>query len=234
MTRAAYPSSTGTATTGPSDQRSAGERAQDAKDTAAHEGEHLKQSATEETKNVAHEAKEQARNVVDEAKTQLQEQSRTQRDQLAQTLRGFADDLDQMSSQAPGGLASDVTRQVAQKAHDLSSHLSGREPGQLLDDVRGYARRNPGKFLLGALAAGVVGGRLARGAKDEMSGSGQRSSGHQSSTTTLEPAGSTATAVQPPGTVGVQGAIPPQAEPVPGHTSTMPPPATLPRGDEPL
>jgi hypothetical protein len=231
MTSANYPSSTGTAPTELSDdQRSTGERAQHAKDTAAHEGEHLKHAATDETRNVAHEAKEQARNVVDEAKSQLEEQSRTQRDQLAQTLSGFADDLDKMSSQAPGGLASDVTRQVAQKAHDLSGHLSGREPGQLLDDVRSYARRNPGKFLLGALAAGVVGGRLARGAKDEMSGSSQQSSG----STTLEPAGSTATAVQPPGTVGVQGAIPPQAEPVPAHTRTMPPPATLPRGDEPL
>jgi len=37
--------------------------------------------------------------------------------------------------------------------------------------VRGFARRRPGTFLLGALAAGIVAGRLARGAKDGSSSS---------------------------------------------------------------
>jgi hypothetical protein len=218
------------------DQRSATQRAQDAKDAAAQQGEQLKQVAAEETKNVASEATEQARNVVDEAKSQLQEQSRTQRDQLVSTLRGFAEDLDKMSSQAPSGLATDVTRQVARKARDLSGRLSGREPGELLEDLRSYARRNPGKFLLGALAAGLVSGRLARGAKEGMSGSSQSSGLPSGSTTPLEPSGTTGSAVRPPDVAGVQGAMPPGAEPVPGHTRAMPSPATgtPPRGGEPL
>jgi hypothetical protein len=47
----------------------------------------------------------------------------------------------------------------------MASHLDGKEPSELLDDVRQFARRRPGTFLLGALAAGVVVGRLTRGAK---------------------------------------------------------------------
>ena len=50
--------------------------------------------------------------------------------------------------------------------HDLAGWLDQRDPGELLDEVRGIARRKPGTFLLGALAAGVVAGRLTRGAVD--------------------------------------------------------------------
>jgi len=236
MTNADYPRPTGTVPPDISDDpRSAGERAQDARDAAAHQGEQLKQVAAEETKNVTSEVAEQARDVVDEAKSQLQEQSRTQHDQLVSRLRGFAEDLDKMSSQAPRGLATDVTRQVARKARDLSGRLSGREPGELLEDLRSYARRNPGKFLLGALAAGLVSGRLARGAREGMSGSAQ-SSGLPSGSTTPAPSGTTGSTVQPPDFVEAQGTVPPEAEPVPGHTRTMPSAATgtPPQGGEPL
>ncbi|HKC26518.1 MAG TPA: hypothetical protein VKB75_00770, partial [Jatrophihabitans sp.] len=36
-------------------------------------------------------------------------------------------------------------------------------PGDLVDELRRFARRRPGAFLMGALAAGVVAGRLGRG-----------------------------------------------------------------------
>ena len=36
----------------------------------------------------------------------------------------------------------------------------------LLDDIRSFARRKPGAFLLGAAVAGIVAGRMFRGAKD--------------------------------------------------------------------
>ena len=70
-----------------------------------------------------------------------------------------------MASQGgTSGLAAEVARQAAERARSFSSSIDGREPAELLDDLRGFARRRPGLFLLGALAAGVVAGRLARGA----------------------------------------------------------------------
>jgi hypothetical protein len=68
-----------------------------------------------------------------------------------------------MASQSNSGLATDLARQVADRAHDLSSRVDGREPRELLDDVRSFARRKPGVFLLGAALAGVVAGRLTTG-----------------------------------------------------------------------
>lgn len=52
----------------------------------------------------------------------------------------------------------------------FTDRLDEREPSELLDELRRFARRRPGAFLLGAFAAGAVAGRVARGAKDADSG----------------------------------------------------------------
>jgi hypothetical protein len=61
---------------------------------------------------------------------------------------------------------------MSDRARQVGARLDGREPQELLDDVRGFARRRPGTFLLGSLAAGVLVGRLLRGAKDAGGSSG--------------------------------------------------------------
>jgi hypothetical protein len=64
------------------------------------------------------------------------------------------------------GPASEVARQAADRADRFADWLAAREPGDLLDEVRSFARRRPGAFLAGAALAGVVVGRLTRGAVD--------------------------------------------------------------------
>jgi hypothetical protein len=155
-------------TTSPSAQ----EKAQQTASTAADEGKKVAGTAKEEAQNVAAEAKTQARSLLSEATSQVSDQSRTQRDRLVGTLHGVSQDLDRMADQSEGsGVAADLVRQVSQRARTLGDHLDGREPSDLLDDVRQFARRRPGTFLLGALAAGVVAGRVARGAKAAKDGS---------------------------------------------------------------
>jgi hypothetical protein len=145
------------------------ERAQQVAGTAAEEGQHLAGVAQEHAKKISGEAKDQLRGLVDDATSQIDEQSRTQKSKLAETLRGLGDDLEQMSSQdsdgAGSGPAQQLVQQAAHQAHDLAGRLENREPKELLDDVRQFARRKPGTFILGALAAGIVVGRLTRGAK---------------------------------------------------------------------
>jgi hypothetical protein len=81
-------------------------------------------------------------------------------------VRTFAEDLDSMHAEdQSAGLASQVVQEVAQQAQALASRLEGREPRELLDDVRRFARRRPGTFILGALVAGVIAGRLTRAGK---------------------------------------------------------------------
>ncbi len=146
--------------------------------TAADESKHVAGVAMDEAEQVATQAKQQARGLLDEAKSQVDEQSRTQRDRLVGTLQTFSDDLEQMASQGGrSGMARDLARQVAGRARDLGQRLDGREPTQILDDVRDFARRKPGTFLLGALAAGAVAGRLTRGAKEARGGNASSAAG---------------------------------------------------------
>jgi hypothetical protein len=135
---------------------------------AADETREVGQTAADEVKNVTGEAATQIRNLASEARSQVEEQSKTQRDRLVSTLSTFSDDLDSMRNDhsVSQGMAAHVARAVAEKSRELSRQLEGREPRELLDDVRSFARRRPGAFLLGSLAAGVVAGRLLRGAKD--------------------------------------------------------------------
>src|SRR3954454_5752478 len=169
---------------------SAKERAQDAAGTASDEGRHLAGVAQQEAGNVASEAATQARQVMDQAMSQVSEQYRDQKDRLAGTPRSLGDDRESMTSQANPGLAQDLTRQVSGYARTIGDHLQSREPGELLEDVRGFARRRPGVFLLGALAAGVVVGRLARGAADGIAGAaatqGASTSSNGTGTTTTD------------------------------------------------
>lgn len=160
------------------------EQTQQAASTAADEAKRVTDVAKDEAKSVASDAQEQARNLVGEARTQLEEQSRGQLDNLRTTLQTFADDLARMTrGESPGsGLAQDLVSQVGDRARSLSSQIEGREPAELLDQARDFARRRPGTFLLGALAAGVVAGRLARGAKDAHSSDSDSGSGAAAST----------------------------------------------------
>lgn len=146
--------------------QSARDRAQDAASTAADEGKHVAGTAKQEAGAVAAEAANQARSVLADAMSQVTAQSKEQKDRLAGTLRTLGDDLESMAGNGTPGMATDLARQVSERARAFSSQLENREPGELLDDVRRFARQRPGSFLLGALAAGVVVGRLARGAAD--------------------------------------------------------------------
>jgi hypothetical protein len=153
---------------------SAAERAQATASTAADEGRHVAGAAKEQVATVASEAADQARSVVSDAVSQVsgtvREQTSTQRDRLVSTISAFGDDLSSMADQGAPGLATDVARQVADKARSITSQLEGREPQELLEDVRRFARQRPGTFLLGALVAGVVAGRLIRGTGDAIAG----------------------------------------------------------------
>lgn len=238
MTTYDYGAQAPTQTGGPADSGGAQQQAKHAAQTAADEGAHLTDVAKSEAQSVAADAKEQARNLVDEARTQVADQSRGQLDNLVSTLQTFADDLERMArgEGADAGLAQDVVRQVGEKARGFSSQLQGQEPAQVLDQARDFARRRPGTFLLGALAAGVVAGRVARGAKDAQSSS---STGLTPSTPSAPSTGSipstpyAGTAAPAPDTAEFATAPPPS----PAYSTPPPPPAPAYGGtaaDDPL
>jgi hypothetical protein len=128
-------------------------------------------------------------------------------------------------------VATEFARQAADRAHGAASWLEQREPADLLDEVRNFARRRPGAFLIGAAVAGLAAGRLTRGLKDR--GSGQQGSGPDSGRGTAPglPAGST---VNPDGVPG--SAYPTETYPAaPGYPAeTYPAAPAYPAGTEPI
>ena len=190
--------STTTGTTGPTATSSTGGTATEAASTAVDQGRHLAGTTKDEALDVAGTAAEQARNVLGDARqqvtSQVSDQATTGRDKLSQTLRTFGDDLQQMAEQGPDtGMAVDLAREVSDRVRALGSHLEGREPGDLLADARDFARRRPGTFLVGALAAGVVAGRLFRATADGAAAASLQESGPTgpATTGTGTPTGST-------------------------------------------
>jgi len=155
------------------------EQAANVASTAKGEAQNVAGVAKQEAASVASDAKYQALNVLDQAKSQVTEQAGSQRDRLVGLLQDLSSQLEDMASGqgAPSGMAQDLVRQAADRARTLSSSIEGREPADLLEDVRSFARRKPGSFLLGALAAGVLAGRVTKGAKEANSSGSQGYSG---------------------------------------------------------
>ena len=53
--------------------------------------------------------------------------------------------------------------QAADRVQSVAGWLEQRQPGEVLDEVRDFARRRPGTFLAAAAVVGLIGGRLTRG-----------------------------------------------------------------------
>ena len=160
--------------------------------TTADAGREVAGTAAEQAMQVAQEAKSQARDLIGEARMQVRSQAQTGQQKAAETLRSLADELQQMAlSGSQSGPVSEVARQAADKLTGVADWIGQREPGDLLEEFRGVARRRPGMFLLGAAAAGVLAGRLTRSAAAAASGGSDQDSAPQPEAAAGYPAGPT-------------------------------------------
>ncbi|WP_410814547.1 hypothetical protein [Micromonospora sp. 067-2] len=131
---------------------------------AAQAGGQVAHAAAEQGGQVANEARQQARQLTGEATNQLREQARSQQQRAVDGLRDLGQGLNSMAEQdGDSGLAGQAVRRAGDAAQRAAGWLDGREPGEVLADVRTYARQHPGTFLAGAAVAGLLLGRLTRG-----------------------------------------------------------------------
>lgn len=152
-----------TQTSAQSDAQTVKERAASVGGTVQDQTGQVAGTAKEQAVEVAQEAKAQARDLLGELKSQVSQQTGTQRDRLVEILREFGDELENMAeSGGRSGAATEVVRQVAQRLRDVQNYFEGGS--NLGEDVRSFARRRPGTFLLGCAAIGVIAGRATRGA----------------------------------------------------------------------
>ncbi|MFI6784172.1 hypothetical protein [Micromonospora sp. NPDC050276] len=145
---------------------------------AAQAGGQVAHTAAEQGGQVAAEARRQAQQLTGEATGQLREQAQSQQRRAAAGLRDLGQNLSSMAERdGDAGLAGQVVRKAADAAQQTAGWLDEREPGEVLDEVRTYARRHPATFLAGAAVAGLLVGRLTRGLTAPPSGNGQGGSG---------------------------------------------------------
>ncbi|WP_456788934.1 hypothetical protein [Cellulomonas sp. P5_C5] len=143
------------------------EQATHLKDKAADAGGHLLGEAKGEAAAVTQEARRQLGDLWTQARTEVSGQVGTQQSRLAGGLTTVGDQLAQMAA-APGeqNVATDIARELGTRVTSLGQWLESHGPDEALDEVRSFARRRPGTFLVLAAGAGVVLGRLTRGLKD--------------------------------------------------------------------
>src|SRR5881394_403779 len=142
--------------------------------SAGEAGGRVAQTAADQAREVVSETARQARDLAGEAGGHARDQAYVQQQRAAHQLRSVADELHEMAAKGgQSGVATEVAQQAAERIHGAASWLEQREPGDLLQAVRDFARRRPGVFLAGAVAAGLTAGRLTRGMTDAA-----RSEGH--------------------------------------------------------
>src|SRR5690606_5065529 len=115
--------------------------------------------------NVASTVTEQARSLFDQTTSELGSQAGNQQQRLAEGLRSLAQQFGSMAegSSDSSGQATGLVREASQRTETLASWLEQREPGDVLEEVRRFARRRPGAFIAIAAGVGVLAGRMTRG-----------------------------------------------------------------------
>ena len=131
---------------------------------AAQSGRQVADTAVSEAKDVVAEARSQISTLLEQLRDEANEQASGQSDRAVKGLRSLGDELEQMvSASEQRGMATDLAGQAADRVQSVAGWLEQRQPGEVLDEVRDFARRRPGTFLAAAAVVGLIGGRLTRG-----------------------------------------------------------------------
>ena len=132
--------------------------------TAKESGREVVDEVGEKTAEVASTAKGEFQRLMDQASTEVQSVGRERGEQLAGRLDTLVQQMRALREgrvDEAGDLRSWMS-QAEQRMQHYATTLRERGPDGVLDDVRRFARRRPGAFLLAAGATGFVFGRAVR------------------------------------------------------------------------
>ncbi|MBK8445282.1 MAG: hypothetical protein IPL41_00755 [Micropruina sp.] len=122
-------------------------------------------TAKDEASNVLAETKRQAKTLFESVRGEVTSQGGAQQQRLASGLQSIAQELSGMASGTEqSGPLTDLVEQAARKSGEFADWLESHEPADLLREVQSFARRRPVAFLALCGLAGVIAGRIARGA----------------------------------------------------------------------
>jgi ElaB/YqjD/DUF883 family membrane-anchored ribosome-binding protein len=141
--------------------------------------------AKDQASRVASEVGHQAKGMLHQVTGELRSQASTQQQRATSGLQTVSQQLNSMADGADSGVASTAVREVANRVDSVAGWLQNREPADLLEDVKSFARRKPGLFIGIAAAAGFVAGRLTRALVSNAHDDSGRS-GYTGGTTTVD------------------------------------------------
>ncbi len=186
-------------------------------DAAKDEGQQVAQKAKEggtqvagvakdEATKVASTASEQAKNLLSQGKSELSEQAGTQKQRLTDGLMSVSAELDSMAENSEqSGPVTDLARQASRRTQDFAGWLEDNEPDAVVGEVKRFAQKRPGTFILVAAGIGLLAGRLTRGLASDGPGESNDSAQDRSAGGDLyrsggtSPAAATFTEEQAPG-----------------------------------
>lgn len=149
------------------------ERAANVKDHAADKGREVKDHAAAEARGVAEEARAHIKDVSSTAQGQLKEQAEQQAAKAGSGLSDIGRQIQKMADATDEqGVVPDMMGALGDQVSQFATKLQDGNLDGVLDDVKGFARRRPGMFLLGAAIAGFASSRVARLANLDPSSSG--------------------------------------------------------------
>jgi len=136
----------------------------------------MAEQAKDTVSDVAEQAKEKASQVASQARDQATSQIAQQKDRAAEGLGSFAGALRQTSEQLRTQDQAGITQyvdSVADRVERFASYLQDRDIGEMVDEIEGFARRQPALFLGGAFLVGLIGARFLKssGRQTTMTGS---------------------------------------------------------------
>ena len=142
-------------------------------DTARAAGADVAHTAKDEATRAAHEAATQARGVTADVKQRVRDELDRQHRGVADRVGAFAEELYTMAGEHPQTPAKELVGMLAKRSSAFAQYLEQRGPEAALAELQDFARRKPGTFLVAAVAAGFVIGRLGKGLwQNQRDGSG--------------------------------------------------------------
>lgn len=165
---------------------STGEAAREVAQEAGSTAKELGREALDQARSTAGYVRQQARTSIEESKNQMAEQ-------VGGLAKAFHRGSEELRNDELGRLA-EQSEWLAGRVEELQHYLQERDTSELLDDIRGVARRQPGWFLGGLFAAGMVTARFLHSSESSGSernqpvssyGAGGEFAGHATDTTRL-------------------------------------------------
>ena len=201
-------------------------------------GNQVTEQAKQQSQQLAHQARQQASNLAsrttEQAKSQLANQKHSASQRLTPVQSALRESAQQLRNQGQGQVG-DYAEKAADQVERFSTYLRQTEVDEIMEEVRGFARRRPGLFLGSAAAIGFFATRFLKSSSEEAP-----SAGYSDFSATTPSATSTASVThgtqEPPATalppVGTE-VEPPTAAPGPTSPTTRRIPAAGERSGEP-